>query len=242
MGHPTRMGIMGAILGGLQFALTENTQRRLEEVELAKQRRLEAIQLEREQRENVEWERRNAITQQDEQRRIELQHRLGVEEKQGEYDFREEQSERDREHDRIMSELNLRHDLTKEQKRHELSKRMAAYEEGLIRSRPPEMRGDRDPTADKGVLGSDGKTYKFGEALPPGVTAKGGYGISWAPSESKSSVPGSSRRVASRRPATNPSDGATPAPAAPPPGYVLVGYSAGKPVYRGPDGNTYIDE
>lgn len=192
--NATKMGIMGAFLGGLNFALSDHLRRIDEEAQLAKEQRLLAIQRETEARANAEWERRQAITNEDQLRRDELndtrQQRL-VEMQQG---FTATENDKNRHHDVVMTGVREGSQMRVNEQQGAVTRKNATYQEALYRTRPPEM--GNDPTAGKGILGSDGKTYKYGEPLPPGVKPAGGYGVSWAPSESKSAAPGASRRRA----------------------------------------------
>lgn len=192
MGYATRMGMMGAALGGLQYMLSEDTQRRMEEAELRKLERLRALDIDKEQREGVEWQRRQEIETQDAIRRDEIGALRDERKLATEYQFRGQERAADREHDFALEEVRTGADIQKAEHGSKLRRGEAAFDEALVRTRPVQP-GD-DPTRGKGLIGSDGKTYKYGEPLPPGVTVAGGYGVSFAPSASKSTAPGAGRR------------------------------------------------
>ena len=181
---------MGAVLGGLSFALTEEVQRIRDQADLAKEQRLLAIRDEEQTRANQEWERRNQIEHEDTLRRDELndlrQQRL-VGMQQG---FQADQKTQDRIHDMEMVGAREQSDLRVDDARAKTQRREHVFDATFDHAMDASMPRDQG----KGVLGSDGKTYKYGEALPAGVTPKGGYGISWAPSESKSANPAGARR------------------------------------------------
>lgn len=57
-----KVGMLGALLGGLKFKLDEHNRLVEEQAQRIKEERLRQIQLEAEARQNAEWERRNSIT------------------------------------------------------------------------------------------------------------------------------------------------------------------------------------
>lgn len=249
--NPLEFGLMGAVIGGLSFKLNEHLENIRLQADMAKEQRLEALYREREARENAEWTRRTEIDA--ENRRVEgqidfmRQARL----QQGNFEFRAAEGDKDRQHDVRMEGLRTGNAMDVQEFASNLRTEEAGIDATLRRQNHAWERaynaefdrqtGGGSAGAGKGIVGSDGRTYRYGEALPAGVKAVGGYGVSWAPSESKSRSERTHRGQTT--PATAPRAApAASAPAQAPAGYVLIGYSNGKPVYRGPDGQNYIDE
>lgn len=225
----TRMGIMGAFVGGLQFMLTEQTRLRMEQAELAKLERLRAIEDER-------WAQRNAIEHSQQTQRDELNFRREQLAADQQRRWQSGEKSLDRTHDVVMDERRYGQRMSEIGVQGQVTRENEKYREELYRSRPPEMQRGNDAEG-KGILGSDGRTYKYGEQLPAGVKAVGGYGISWAPSESKSASPAGAHR------GRTPAPGAFVAPrAAVPAGYVQIGMKDGKAVYRDPQGRMFIED
>lgn len=229
--NATQMGIMGAITGALQFYLSESTRLRMEQAEMAKLERLRAIEDER-------WAQRNAIESAQQAERDDLNFRRQRLLNDDQRAWQSGEKAADRQHDYTIENVRTGARLTEIGAQGAETRKNEEYREKLLRTRPPEMqRPGADPTAGKGILGSDGRTYKYGEALPAGVKPTGGYGISWAPSESKSAAAGG--RLGGR-----PAPGAFVAPSRPavPAGYVQVGTKDGKAVYRAPNGQMFIED
>ena len=178
-GYATRMGIMGAIAGGLSFKLREWETERARQAEIEKERRLEQILMEREAR----AEQRDIRT--DERR---YDQRLGEMSVQADIQRERDKSSQDHEvaltglrHEYSMQEQGGQNaaamERVREQNRAEIERtRIAAQQRS-------EGRGPQ-------VLGTDGNWYDSSQPLPQGVRPVGGAGMSWAPSESKSVVPG----------------------------------------------------
>lgn len=205
--NATKFGIMGAIIGGLKFKLDEMTLRAAEEAEARKEARLAAIREEAamrgEARANEEWTRRNAIEDKQQTARDDrtLDRTLTLQRDQQRFQSGEKQA--DRAHDLTLIDARLNADgklvdiqtgaaLTRAQFEERQRRAGLVFDTEYTRRRGP--KSGNDPERGKGIVGSDGKTYKYGEPLPPGVKPAGGYGVSWAPSESKSTAPGGRRR------------------------------------------------
>lgn len=197
--NATKFGLMGAIIGGLKFKLDEMTLRAAEEAEARKEARLAAIREEAavrgEQRANVEWTRRNDIENSQATERDDKNFRQQLAVQHDAQNFTSGEKSADRSHDVELENLRTGNNIKQTEVAQDAASRRSradhVFEVEYDRRRRPQT---NDPTRGKGVLGSDGKTYPFGTALPPGVKAVGGYGVAWAPSESKSTAPGGSRR------------------------------------------------
>lgn len=204
--NPVTMGIMGAFLGGLQFALSEETRRIAEEAEARKEARLMALrqqdQLATEGREDARWSERNQIEHEQQLERDDriTDRQLTVQRDQQRFQSGEKAA--DREHDFALIGARLDADkglvdiqtgaaITRAEYAERQRRAGVVFDTEYNRLRGPKT--GNDPTAGKAIIGSDGKTYKFGEQLPPGVKPTGGYGVSWSPSESKSQAPGGAR-------------------------------------------------
>lgn len=202
--NATQMGIMGAFLGGLNFALNGEMQRIKDQADLVKEQRLRAIALETEDRANKEWTRRQEIEAQDQRTRDELndlrQQRL-VGMQQG---FQMEQKNIDRMHDLEMVGAREESDLRVGEATSRRNRSDHVYErtfDATLEARMPRR------ASDKGIMGDDGKFYPFGQDLPPGVKPRMTYGGTFAPSESKSAAPRGTHR-GSRTPGTFTADNA----------------------------------
>lgn len=186
--NPTKMALLGMVGGALQWALDEQTRRRAEQAELLKLQRLEELEMAREERAQGRWERQFEMQTSANRENSFIEHGLALQRLEQEQGFRSKEAERSRQHAFQMVDAQTRANERLEGTRHRYRKDEAAFEEGLLRTRPPGT-GNRTPTM---VLGDDGKTYELrpGQSLPPGVRPVGGAGVTWAPSPSKMGGPG----------------------------------------------------
>lgn len=205
--NPVQFGIMGAIAGGLQFALSEETRRIQEEADARKEARLLALQqqsqMATEGRQNEEWTRRNKIEDEQQNARDDRITERQLVVQRDSQNFQRGEKSADRQHDFELIGARLDADkglvdiqtgaaITRAEYAERQRRAGVVFDTEYNRLRGP--KNSTNPEAGKGIVGSDGKTYKYGEALPPGVKPAGGYGVSWAPSESKSQAPGAGRR------------------------------------------------
>lgn len=200
------MGLLGAAVGAMNYALSEETRRIAEEAEARKEARLIALrqgdQVAAEQRQNAEWERRNAIENEQQTARDDrvTERQLTVQRDQQRFQSGEKNLDRQHDFTLIGARLDAQKGLVDIEtgaaiSRAEFAERQrragVVFDTEYNRLRGPKT--GQNPEAGKGIIGDDGKTYKYGEPLPPGVKPKGGYGVSWSPSESKSNAPGGAR-------------------------------------------------
>lgn len=201
------MGLLGAAVGAMNYALSEETRRIQEEADARKEARLIALrqgdQIASEQRQNAEWERRNAIEDEQQTARDDRVTSRQLALQRDSQNFQSGEKGKDRQHDfsligarldaqRGLVDLETGAAITRAEFAERQRRAGVVFDTEYNRLRGP--KNSVNPEAGKGVIGDDGKTYKFGEPLPPGVKPKGGYGVSWSPSESKSSAPGGGRR------------------------------------------------
>lgn len=154
-------GLMGAVLGGLNFQLSEQTRRRAEEAELLKEQRLEAIRAASQERQNQFQIAREdlAATRADERLTRQQEQQLEVLDRQQE------------------QQLKLEGVRAGNQRALQAQSDAAANE----RSRIAASAGD----SAKGVWGDDGNWYPAGSNIPVGVTQVSGMGVSYAPPASR---------------------------------------------------------
>lgn len=207
MDNALKFGILGAIGGAMKFALDEETQRRKDAADMAKEERLRQIAMEYEnrqfERDSAEWDRRTEVDHelQLEREQASLDRQLAVQD--DDQDFRAEMTEEERaiEDRRIAEERDYERSLMSEEEQSRLREIEAEERarlneiktrERLFRSRPAAP-GER-----KGIQGDDGKFYPAGTPIPLGVKPIAGYGTTWAPSDSKTDAPSARRSGSSR--------------------------------------------
>lgn len=184
-----KMAIMGAFQGFLGFMLSEQTRLRAEEAETRKMERLRAI-------EQQTWAQRNAIENEQQTKRDELQFRRERLLAQDQRTWQSGEKAADRAHDFTMVDANTDARLAEigaqgaqsrqtDAAQADQARRNHVYTETFDRTLDRTL---PKPGGQQGVLGTDGKTYPYGAPLPAGVKPAGGYGISWAPSASKGGV------------------------------------------------------
>lgn len=196
--NATKFGIMGAIIGGLKFKLDEMTMRAAEEAEARKEQRLmelrQQYQIADEQRADQTWKAHNAIENQQATERDDRVFRRQLAIQHDSQNFQSGEKQADRQHDLVLEDVRTGNNIR--QSKVQTEQQIRAHRDATVfDTEYTKRRGTgNDPTRGKGVLGSDGKTYTYGQPLPPGVKPVGGYGVAWAPSESKSTAPGGARR------------------------------------------------
>lgn len=198
--HATKMGLMGAVLGGLNFKLNQWTTERAEQAELRKLQRLEEIAMAREARAD--------------------QRQIASDERQHGYRMAELDSKQD--HDVALVGLNheyktieaaqaagFRMDQIRVEGAQAMDRVQASEAGANARSAASNattlevanIRSEGAPGSQPHILGSDGRWYPQGTPLPAGVTPAAGSGISFAPSASKQLPPGARRPGVSTAPA-----------------------------------------
>lgn len=205
--HALQMGILGAIGGGLKWALDEETQRRKDAADMAKEERLRQIAMESEnrqfERDSAEWDRRT-----------EIDHELQMERDQSTLDRQLAVQDDDQQFRAEMTEEELAFEREKMAQSQGFDREMLAEEEAArqreierqnqaaiaqIRERERMLRNrPTAPGAAKGIQGDDGKFYPAGTPIPRGVKPIAGYGTTWAPSDSKTDAPSARRSGSSR--------------------------------------------
>lgn len=214
--NPVAFGLMGAIIGGLQLRLSLETKRLLDEADIAKAERLaqiqQGMQLDAEQREDARWEVRNEIEHGQLLERQQFENEAIQGRQSTAQQFQSRQAAEQRAHEAQMEDRRSANDSILEDQRTNNNIRQGRYAT-IFNTEYERRRGGQDAGAGKGILGDDGRTYAYGEALPPGVKPAGGYGISWAPSASKGGVGDGQNYVSPRsgRPAV-PGPASAPAP------------------------------
>lgn len=200
------MGLLGAAVGAMNYALSEETRRIQEEADARKEQRLIALrqgeQVAAEGRQNAEWERRNSIENEQQSARDDRITDRQLEVQRDQQRFQSGEKQLDRQHDfsvigarldaqKGLVDLETGAAITRAEYAERQRRAGVVFDTEYNRLRGP--KNGTNPEAGKGIIGDDGKTYRYGEALPPGVKPKGGYGVSWSPSESKSNAPGGGR-------------------------------------------------
>lgn len=200
--HAIEMGILGALGGAMKFALDEETQRRKEAADMAKEERLRQIAIETEnrqfQRDSAEWDRRTEIDHelQLEREGSQLERQLAVQDDEQafranmtaeEMAFEEEKLNRAQGFDREMLAEEEAARMREIERQTEAQREEIRLREKLRRERPPE------PGEKKGIQGDDGRFYPAGTPIPKGVKPIAGYGTTWAPSDSKTDAPSARR-------------------------------------------------
>lgn len=162
-------GLMGALLGGLQYKLNDQTRIQLEEAEARKEQRLAAIRA---------AEIEGAQQHQTMLAQKQMDHQTALADKQ-------------------IDAQTARDETQGEQRLREIgaqgANQMAAIEaQGAQQERLADLnnaaaleRTKEQNSGRRAIIGSDGNTYMFGEELPDGVTPMGGFGTSWAPPASR---------------------------------------------------------
>ena len=174
-------GLMGAAIGGLNFKLNEITARQAEEAEARKMERLAVIQ-----RGNAEFE--SGLRREENKQR----HGFDMVQLDKTQEFQSGESAKTREHQFSLSreEQAAANARTAMSEAGANARNSSSNQTQLEVARMRAAQEQTDAAAGKGILGSDGITYPYGQALPAGVTPMGGYGVSWAPSASKSGAAG----------------------------------------------------
>lgn len=171
MDDALEMGLLGALLGGMRWKLSEQTERMALEAEARKAQRLQEIQLAAEGRANAEWERRFALENEAANRRALMEQEMSIADREDRQAFESGQSATEiaAREESAMRELQSRHDLTLQeiQARENAQRGTIQFQEQLYRERPPQ------PGQVEGLYGTDGKWYPAGTDLPPGVEPGG---------------------------------------------------------------------
>lgn len=245
--NAAKFGIMGAVLGGLQFSLTAELERVRQQAELQKEQRLLAIQRENEERANQEWTRRNEIESENQLTRDELndvrQQRLV----QMQLGHQASEKDKDRHHDLVVLDEQEESIMRREEHQTVLADKLDERKRKRDRSDhvytktfDAVLDAKAPGRSDKGIYGKSGKWYPVGTNIPENDKPTAGFGVTFAPSDSKA---GRTSRLDGRRgQATAPGVAAPSAPAAPA-GHTVIGRTPdGRTVYRGPDGQMYTEE
>lgn len=180
-----QQGIMGAIVGGLQFKLSQQLEQMRLDAELAKEQRLQAIQREQatfefgQRKEILDLENQNAI------KRDELNFNQQLRLTGTEQNFRATEAEKNRSHDLTLEDVRTNRDLTLEGvrtnnniKQTDAAARINTREDirkSVFVDEYQRQRGPKPGDA-QGVYGSDGKFYSAGSPMPQGVSPTVGFG------------------------------------------------------------------
>jgi hypothetical protein len=159
--HATRMGIMGAVLGAINFKVSQSLQQLAEEAEMRKLQRLEQIQIAREgraeQRDVAKDER--TFAQQEKMLDSSQQHDVALAGLRNEFDTQ-----------RLNQQLAAQREMNASDNAAALSRQELANRGAL------EVANVRSADSGDGLYGSDGQWYPRGTALPAGVTPAVGFG------------------------------------------------------------------
>lgn len=173
-------GLMGAVLGGLNFKFNEETRRQMEEAELRKEQRLAAIRAAEAERAQQFQLQRDEAQNAAADARLDKQH-----DQQGQIlDKQQAQQlnvlDRQQAHQTALADKQLAGQIQMEGMRAGNALALSRENNAAAMERQRALAEARG-TAGKAIIGSDGNTYEFGEQLPDGVVPLGGFGTSWAP-------------------------------------------------------------
>jgi hypothetical protein len=229
-----QFGLMGIAQGGIQWALSEITRRRLEEADAAKEQRLAAIREQYtqmdESRANAEWTRRTGIEHDNQLDQISAQNDAISGRQHDEQAYQSAENAKNRAHDMQLEQVRntdeTQRALTVNEQEAKLHRANTAYDETFKAVVNPQGGND-------GMYGTDGKWYPKGTPMPAGVTPTVGFGATnLGLRGGQRGTYMSPRTGAQRVGAVNPMAGAAPSQPA-------AGYPEGTKL-RGPDGRIYI--
>lgn len=172
--NPFEFGLMGAILGGLQFKLNESTQQRAQEAEIQKEQRLAQIEqaqkIADESRANAEYTRREDIQQQHALEQAEYQNNLISGREQTSQQFQAQQNALNRSHDLTLEQIRAQDQQAAQENAGAIDRKNTMFRVGV-----EQVMGGK-PGEKQGMYGTDGKFYPTGAQMPAGVTPTVGFG------------------------------------------------------------------